>query len=220
MPNRIPPARQNMIDGQLRPNGINNTALLARFKALPRDLFLEGSSKDIAYADTPTDITPNRQMFSPLVQARLIQSLNLTADSHVLILASDTGYTAALIAPLVKHVTLVEDNKHLTDLARHAMLELNIKNITQSNTNPAKGCSKYAPYDRILVNTPIAEITPEITAQLTSGGELTAVVKGQDGLMDITHATKRGKTLILQSTFETKTMPIPPYFQQPEAFVF
>lgn len=220
MPNRIPTARQNMIDGQLRPNGINNKALLAQFLYTPRDLFLEGSSKDVAYADTPADLTPTRQMFSPLVQARLIQNLNLEAHHNVLVVASDTGFTAALMAPLVQHVTMVEDNKHLTDLARHAMLELDIKNITQSNSNPAKGCAKYGPYDRILVNAPVAEIGADITAQLVSGGELTAVIKGQDGLMDITHATKRGKTLMLESLFETKTMPIPAVFQAEERFVF
>lgn len=224
MPHKIPTARQNMIDGQLRPNGINNKALLASFTNTPRDLFLEGSSKDIAHADTPAPLTDSitnpRSMFTPLVQARLIQALDLQPHHNVLVIAADTGYTAAIMAPLVQHVTLVEDNKHLTDLTRHAMLELDIKNITQVTTNPAKGAVKYGPYDRILINAPVPEIPTDITAQLASGGQLTAVVKGQDGLMDITHATKRGKTLMLESLFETKTMPIPTAFKATESFVF
>ena len=68
-------ARRNMIDGQLRPNKVTNTALLAAIGELPREKFLPEAAQSVAYADEDVPLGGGRYLMEPMVLARLIQTL-------------------------------------------------------------------------------------------------------------------------------------------------
>ena len=68
-------ARRNMIDGQLRPNRVTNTQLLAAIADLPRERFLPDGLRSVAYADDDVPLGNGRFLMEPMVLARLIQTL-------------------------------------------------------------------------------------------------------------------------------------------------
>jgi len=101
-------ARRNMVDGQLRPNRVTNSQLLAVIGALPREKFLVDGLRSVAYSDEDVPLGNGRFLMEPMVLARLIQTLQPRETDRALVVASGRGYGAALLARLVKSVVAVE----------------------------------------------------------------------------------------------------------------
>lgn len=212
-------ARQNMVDNQLRPNRVKAGPLLQRFMDVPREEFADSTYQHQAYADALLPIGVGRMMFAPMTLARMLQGLNLTQEDDVLVVAGGTGYTAALISPLVKKVTLVEENGYLLDVARKEALEQNLDNITFKQDKPEKGAPENSPYSQIIFDTAIQEIPEEINAQLKDGGKIGAVFTENGDTKHATIFTKAGKTLFSDALFETKAQLLE-NFKKQERFVF
>ena len=110
-------ARRNMIDGQLRPNRVNNAGLLAAIGELPRERFLPEGLSSVAYADEDVPLGSGRFLMEPMVLARLIQILQPKLRDRALVVASGRGYGAALLAQLVTAVVAVESDEALAAAA-------------------------------------------------------------------------------------------------------
>ncbi|MGE0660286.1 MAG: protein-L-isoaspartate O-methyltransferase, partial [Reyranellaceae bacterium] len=80
-------ARQNMVDGQLRPNRVTNPAVLDAVSSLPRERFLPEALRHIAYIDDDIPLPNGRAMMEPLVVCRMIQA----ADPKPSDVALDVG---------------------------------------------------------------------------------------------------------------------------------
>ena len=50
-------ARQNMVDGQVRPSDVTDTRILDAMLALPRELFVPESKRALAYLDLDLDVS-------------------------------------------------------------------------------------------------------------------------------------------------------------------
>ena len=212
-------ARRNMVDNQLRPNKVRKSALLQRFMDVPREEFADSSYQHQAYADTLLPIGLGRVMFAPMTLARMLQGLDITQEDNVLIVAGGTGYTAALLAPLVKHVSLVEEDGYLLDIAQKEAIDMNLTNITFKQQKPEKGFKDKAPYTRIIFDAAIEEIPESTTEQLMDGGKIGAVMQDNDNEKHATIYTKAGKTLFADALFETKAEVLA-NFKKQERFIF
>jgi protein-L-isoaspartate(D-aspartate) O-methyltransferase len=211
-------ARANMIDGQLRPSRVNTPAVLQAFKAVPRELFVPTARAATAYADAAQPLGHGREMPAPLVQARLIQGLNVGPDDKVLVVGGGTGYSAAVLAHLAGKVTLVEDDKKLATQAEKAFAQLGLP--VDVKVQPLSlGIGKGPACQAILLEAPAAAIPQTLFAQLAEGGRLAAIRKGADGVMEAALYTRHGDTLFDETLFETEGH-IHPAFAQPEGFVF
>ncbi|MCP5405873.1 MAG: protein-L-isoaspartate O-methyltransferase [Pseudomonadaceae bacterium] len=212
-------ARANMVDGQLRPNRITDKALLAAFAAVPRELFVPPAQRGVAYADETVLLGQGREMMAPLTLAHLLQGLGLAENSHVLVVAAATGYSAAVAALVAGKVVMVEDNKRYLTAAKNTLLDLNIANVRTLHAAPEAGAPRHAPFDAVLLDAPAAVIPAALIAQLKDGGKLAAVRVGADGVPEATIYTKHGKTLFDETLFETHGHVLA-NFQQAEGFVF
>ena len=210
-------ARRNMIDGQLRPNRVTNSALLAAIADLPRERFLPDSLKSVAYADDDVPLGGGRFLMEPMVLARLIQSLQPLPGDKALVVASGRGYGAALLARLVKTVVAVESDAVLAGSASRTMKELNIGNVEQVAGSLAAGAPAGAPYDVILVEGAVREVPPAILAQLADGGRLATVIAGAPGVAHL--VVKEGGIASGRPIFDAGT-PALPGFLPPQRFVF
>ena len=59
-------ARRNMVEGQLRPNRVNDAGLLAALGELPRERFLPEGLRSVAYADDDVPLGNGRFMMEPM----------------------------------------------------------------------------------------------------------------------------------------------------------
>lgn len=212
-------ARQNMVDNQLRPNKVTRGPVLQRFMDVPREPFADVGSAAQAYMDNLLPIGQGRMMFAPMTLARMLQALNIKEDDNVLVTAGGTGYTSAIIAPLVKKVTLVEDNNYLLDVAKSATIDLHLNNIEFVKAKPEEGFKKNASYNVIVIDAAVEEVPLALVDQLAEGGRIGAVVDKKNTLKQATIFVKMGKTLFEESLFETKGAVLE-NFKSQEKFVF
>lgn len=209
--------RANMVEGQLRPNKVNQRLVLARFAAVPRESYVANHSA--AYLDQPALLGGGREAYSPLVAARLIQALDLKPTDKVLVAASGTGYTAAIMAPLCTTLVAVEDDADLARQAETNFAKEGLANIRLVVDTPTHGYAAGAPYQVILIDAPFAELHGSLVAQLAEGGRMAGVRIGADGLPEATLFTKHGNSLVTEVLFETKGT-VHPAFAVSDAFVF
>ncbi len=209
--------RANMVEGQLRPHKVNNKPLLERFATVPRERFVVSEAS--AYLDQPAALAKGREVYSPLVTARLVQALGLTAADTALVVAAGTGYTTAILAPLCSKVVAVEDDADLAKQAETNFIATGVSNVKVVIDNPAHGYQHAAPYNIIVVDAPFAELHGSLVSQLAEGGRLAGVRIGTDGIPEATLFTKHGNTLLAEVLFETKGT-VHPAFTVSEKFVF
>ncbi|WP_421998794.1 protein-L-isoaspartate O-methyltransferase family protein [Reyranella sp.] len=213
-------ARRNMIDGQLRPNRVTNATLLAAVADLPRERFLPDGLRSVAYADDDVPLGNGRVLMEPMVLARLIQSLQPGPEDRALVVASGTGYGAAVLARLVKSVVAVESDATLAATAERLARELGTAGIAQVSGPPEQGAPASGPYDIILIEGAVRQVPQAIEDQLAEGGRLATVVAGAPGALGTAQLfMKENGAVSGRPMFDAGT-PLLPGFAPPQRFTF
>ena len=213
-------ARRNMIDGQLRPNRVNNAQLLAAIGELPRERFLPAGLQSVAYADDDVPLGKGRFLMEPMVLARLLQTLQPLPEDKALVVASGAGYGAALLARLVKAVVAVEADAGLAGSAEQTIRNLGITNVQQVVGRMEEGCAAQASYDVILIEGAVQKVPAAILDQLAEGGRLGTVIAAPTGMLGVAHLmVKEGGVVSGRPLFDAGTPPLPG-FAAPPRFTF
>ncbi len=173
--------RKFMVDTQVRPSDVTDRRIIRAMMEVPREAFVPAAVQQIAYMDEQlrlTDDKPSRYLLAPRTLAKMIQSLDVTADDAVLDIGGGTGYSAAVLAKLAKRVVVVETAPALVDLARAQLAALPAVKLVTGDL--AAGAAGDGPYDAILVNGAVEDIPAPLLDQLKDQGRLVAIrtVKG------------------------------------------
>jgi protein-L-isoaspartate(D-aspartate) O-methyltransferase len=213
-------ARRNMVDGQLRPNRVTNTALLAVLGELPRERFLPDSVRSVAYADEDVPLGGGRYLMEPMVLARLIQTLQPQPEDRALVVAAGRGYGAALLARLVKVVTALESDPALAAAGEQTASDLGLAGVLWTTGTLEQGVAGSAPYDVILIEGAVRQVPQTIFDQLAEGGRLAVTLAGANGAMGVAQIfVKDGGVTSGRPLFEAGT-PLLPGFASPPRFTF
>ncbi|MBP6769717.1 MAG: protein-L-isoaspartate O-methyltransferase [Reyranella sp.] len=213
-------ARRNMVDGQLRPNRINDAGLLAALGELPRERFLPEGLRSVAYADDDVPLGNGRFMMEPMVLARLIQVLQPQAEDKALVAAAGLGYGAAILARLTKSVAAVETDAGLAATAAKTLQELGVSGVDPVAGPAEQGAAASAPYDIILIEGAVPEVPKAIADQLAEGGRLATVIADPSGTLGVAHLfVKQGGVVSGRPLFDAGT-PSLPGFERPARFTF
>ena len=173
--------RENMVNSQLLPNAITSKQLLAAFRELKRENFVPKRQQAHAYIDRDLKIdidTSNGQdrfILDPMVQAKLVQAVNITSSDIVLDIACATGYSTALIAQIANMVVGIESDEKVANLASQYIEQQEIDNAVIIQDPLANGYKKEAPYDVIIINGLVETVSQELFDQLADNGRLIAV---------------------------------------------
>jgi protein-L-isoaspartate(D-aspartate) O-methyltransferase len=68
-------------------------------------------------------------MFSPKIEGRLLNALNIQQNETVLEVGTGSGYLTAVIAKLCKSITSIEIDEELSGSAQEKLKILNINNV-------------------------------------------------------------------------------------------
>lgn len=169
-------ARRLMVDGQLRPNRVEDPRIVAAMRDLPRERFVPPAMVHRAYADADIPLPGGRALLKPLVLARLVQLAGLRRGERALVLAAGTGFGAALMAAIGAGVTAVEADPALAAIARAALAATVPPGaVTLIQAAPGAGHAAGAPYDVIMIEGGVHAVPRAIQEQLTEGGRLVTV---------------------------------------------
>ena len=169
-------ARRHMVDGQLRPNRVEDPRIVAALRELPRERFAPAALAARAYADADLPLPGGRAMLKPLVLARLVQLAGLKRGERALVVAAGTGFGAALMAAIGGIVSAVENDPALLAIARAALpAAAPTDSLTLVDADPAQGHAAGAPYDVIMIEGGVVEVPRAIEEQLAEGGRLVTI---------------------------------------------
>jgi protein-L-isoaspartate(D-aspartate) O-methyltransferase len=212
-------ARNRMVDSQIRPNKVNDPRIIGAMRQLPRERFLPPELGSLAYADGDVPLGDGRVLLEPAVIARLVQLTAIMAGERALVVASGTGYGAALLAACGARVTALEEAASLQAAARGILAEL-APSVGLVGGPLGAGWPPGAPYDVILIEGAVREIPPAIAEQLhRETGRLVAVLTDGAGLCQAVLAEATAVGLRPRPMFDCASTSIPSLLPSP-GFVF
>ncbi|MGF1561727.1 MAG: protein-L-isoaspartate O-methyltransferase [Geminicoccaceae bacterium] len=170
-------ARINMVQNQLRPNRIDDPAVLEAMGEIPREAFLPKTMASVAYIDEDLPIAGGGNLIEPLAFARMVQAAELKPSDTVLVVGCTTGYCAAVINRLAQAVIDLEPASVEIESVNAVYDRLGIDSIVViPSEDLSQGLADQAPFDAIFVCGEIAAPSPAWIEQLAEGGRLCAVV--------------------------------------------
>jgi protein-L-isoaspartate(D-aspartate) O-methyltransferase len=215
-------ARQNMVDSQVRPSDVTDIRVIDAMRTVPREAFVPQNQRALAYLDLDLDVgeggPAKRFLIKPVVIAKMLQAADIKDTDAVLVVGCASGYLAALVAELARHVVATECDPSLVTKARDVFAELGIGNVTLKAAAVAEGDSENAPYDVIILNG-ATEIVPDgLYRQLKEGGRLVgvfAMTQPQRAVIVTRSHGDFGNRALFDAA-----IPVLPGFERPPAFVF
>lgn len=208
--------RQAMVASQLRTAAVADPRVIAAMAEVPRERFVPAASAALAYRDTAIDLGQGRRLNTPLATARLLNQARLGAGDRVLLIGAATGYTAAVLARLVRETVAVES---LPDLVRHATDALApVANVTLVEGALEKGHHQAAPYDVLVVDGAVEELPETLVTQLVDGGRIVTGLVDK-GVYRLAAGARRGAAHSLLPFADIDSVPLPG-FARPHRFTF
>jgi protein-L-isoaspartate(D-aspartate) O-methyltransferase len=172
-------ARRMMVDGQIRPNDVQDPRIIAAMLEIPRERFVSASNAQFAYADLDLPIGPDsqsaRRLLKPMVLAKMAQAAAVRASDHVLDVGCATGYSSAVLARLAQSVVALEEDAALAKMAQRALSDLCANNVTVISGPAIEGWPAEAPYDVIFLNGATEVVPKSLFGQLKEAGRLIAI---------------------------------------------
>jgi protein-L-isoaspartate(D-aspartate) O-methyltransferase len=136
----------------------------------PRHLFVPEDQLENAYTNRPLPIGYGQTISEPYIVALMTELLRPQPDHKVLEIGTGSGYQAAVLSPLVKHVYSIEIIDELGNKTRRLLDKLGYANIDTRIADGYNGWPEHAPFDGIVVTAAISHIPPPLVQQLKNGG--------------------------------------------------
>jgi protein-L-isoaspartate(D-aspartate) O-methyltransferase len=212
-------ARFNMIEQQIRPWDVLDPETLELLENIPREQFVPEGHRELAYADIGIPLAHGQVMMHPIVEARMLQALELNKGDNVLEIGTGSGYVTSMLAAASSHVTSVDINPDFISEAGKRLAEHNIKNVTLECGDASQGWKSDEAFDAIVITGSLPNLPESYAALLNRGGRIFAII----GEAPVMHATLLRRTddgdLISEQLFETE-LPALINASKPSAFVF
>jgi protein-L-isoaspartate(D-aspartate) O-methyltransferase len=213
-------ARENMVEGQIRPNKVTDETLLAALRKIPRERFVPRHLQSVAYVDEDIPLGNGRYLPEPMVLARLIQAAAPGAEDVALDIGCGSGYASALLGCLCGTVVGIEQDEALVKQADRALHDLGVVNaVALAQKDLREGYVQQGPYDIILINGSVPAVPEKIRNQLADGGRLVTVISEKGHMGTAVLITRAGEEFETHVLFDAAT-PVLAGFEAPKAFVF
>lgn len=204
----IEQARFNMIEQQIRPWNVLDQDVLDLLLVVKREEFVPAAHKSLAFVDTEIPLPGGEAMFTPKMEARILQELMVKKHESVLEIGAGSGYMAALLAHKARHVTTVEIAPELKDMAASNLARAGIANVTVELGNGAAGWENGAPFDVIAISGALEALPDAFLKQVKVGGRIAAIL-GQAPVMSVNIITRVSETAYdTVKVFETDVKPL------------
>ncbi|NML61491.1 protein-L-isoaspartate O-methyltransferase [Massilia sp. RP-1-19] len=204
----IEQARFNMIEQQIRPWNVLDQDVLDLLVVVKREEFVPAACKALAFVDTEIPLPGGEAMFTPKMEARILQEVMLKKHETVLEIGAGSGYMAALLAHKGRHVTTVEISPELKALAEANLARAGVANVSVEEGNGAAGWDKGAPFDVIVISGALEVLPEAFLKQVKVGGRIAAII-GVAPVMSVNIITRVSDTAYdTVKVFETSVKPL------------
>jgi protein-L-isoaspartate(D-aspartate) O-methyltransferase len=173
--NNAPTKAQLLAD--LQADGLHDRRVIEALEKVPRERFVPGELQGRAYENVALPIGADQTISQPTVVAHMVQAANPKPGDHVLEIGTGSGYCAAVLAQLARHVVTVEIRPDLAMSASRRLAELGCHNVQVVVADGSLGWGMLAPYEVIITTAAAPGLPPVLLEQLSpNGGRLVAPV--------------------------------------------
>jgi protein-L-isoaspartate(D-aspartate) O-methyltransferase len=159
---------------------VTDARVLEAIRRVPREAFVPEDLRYAAYENRPQPIGHDQTISQPLMVALMTQALLLTGEERVLEVGTGSGYQAAVLSLLARHVVTVERVAALAAEAEERLTRLGYANVEVHAVDEVLGWPDGAPYDGIVVTAAAPEVPRALLNQLAMGGRLVIPVGSRD----------------------------------------
>jgi protein-L-isoaspartate(D-aspartate) O-methyltransferase len=175
------PAREAMVERQLRARGVKDERVLEVMRSLPREAFLTGWRRELAYEDGALPIAAGQTISQPYVVARMTELLAPRPGDRILEIGTGSGYQAAVLAALGANVVSYERQPELVESARRTLRELGFGDQVDVRLGEGSiGDPGGEKFDGIIVTAAAPRIPAGLREQLKDGGRMVIPVGPRD----------------------------------------
>ena len=172
----IKQARKNVIEQQIRPWGGLNVRANQALSDIPRENFVPEEYLSLVFADIEVPLVDGAKMFSPKIEGRILDSLDIQGHETVLEIGTGSGYFTSVLAKLSQSVVTIELDEQLSELAQNKVKELNLNNITFIKDDALTYNFDNEQYDTIVIGCSLPNKNENFFRLLKPGGKLFMVV--------------------------------------------
>jgi len=165
-------ARTQMVERQIVRRGVRDPAVLNAMREVPREAFVAADFQDAAYEDRALPIAEDQSISQPYIVAVMLEAAGLRPPDRVLEIGAGSGYAAAIIARIVRHVFAIERQAVLAEAAGERLRALGSRNVEIKTGDGSQGWPERAPFDAIIVSAGAPRIPAALKDQLAEGGRL------------------------------------------------
>lgn len=165
-------SRSKMVEVDIAGRGVVNPRVLEAMRLVPRHLFVPGDFQDEAYADRPLPIGLGQTISQPFIVAAMTELIDPRPDHVVFEVGTGSGYQAAVLAGLVRHVYTVEIVPELGEQASDRLASLGYTNVSVRVGDGYAGWPEHGPFDGIIVTCGAEDVPPPLIEQLKPGGKM------------------------------------------------
>ena len=175
---------------------VSDRRVLDAIATVPRDRFVPADLQAEAWENIPLPIGSGQTISQPLVVARMCELLELDGSETVLDVGTGSGYHAALLARLARHVYSIEVHNSLSERAAENLRAAGVENVTLVVGDGSRGLPEASPYQAINVAAAAGgEIPQALFDQLAVGGRLVAPVEDGDQRLVVARRSDTGVRL-------------------------
>ena len=194
------PPEKMMFQLSLRRRGISDQTILRAMEEVPREVFVAAGDRGHAYRDSALGIACGQTISQPFVVAYMTEQLQLQKQHRVLEIGTGSGYQAAILSRLCRHVLTIERYRTLAETARDRLEALGYYNIEVMNGDGFDIPPGAGDFDRIIVTAAMEQIPDTLQQRLEPGGILIAPVGPHHGTQTLVRVTRK------DSGFERKEL--------------
>ncbi|MHC4599593.1 MAG: protein-L-isoaspartate(D-aspartate) O-methyltransferase [Planctomycetota bacterium] len=202
------PLRLRMVRETIVARGVEDSAVLEAMRTVRRHLFVPKDLRDQAYIDDPLPIGHDQTISQPYIVAVMTEAIRPKADHRVLEIGTGSGYQAAVLARIVRHVYSIEIVESLARSAERRLAKLGYENVTVRAGDGYVGWAEHAPFDSIIVTAAPDHVPEPLVEQLAVGGRMVIPVGRQYRTQDLLLIEKTPEGAVKRSLFPVRFVPM------------
>jgi protein-L-isoaspartate(D-aspartate) O-methyltransferase len=215
----IEQARYNMVEQQIRPWDVLDQDVLDLLLKVRREDFVPQAHQALAFVDMEIPLGHGQAMWTPKLEARVLQELAIRPTDRVLEIGTGSGYLTALLASQAASVVSVDIFPEFTADATRKLRAHGFDNVTLNTADAARDWPDEAGFDVIVLTGSTPLLSEAWLRRLNVGGRLFAIT----GVAPVMHAQlitrtapEATRSVTLFETCVASLVNAP----QPAAFVF
>jgi protein-L-isoaspartate(D-aspartate) O-methyltransferase len=171
----IEQARFNMIEQQVRTWDVLDQDVLDLLFTVRREEFVPAPYRALAFADLEIPLPGGAKMWTPKMEARVLQELRIRPGESVLEIGTGSGYLTALLSSQGARVSSVEIDPRLSAEAAAKLARAGMPPVELAVGDGARGFGT-GEYDAIVLTGSTPVLPDAFGRQLRPGGRIFAVV--------------------------------------------